>query len=141
MSHQAKIYLVSLTPKELTPYKISHISHSAFKYSVFRLLIHSKTWHIQNWRHSKYWESLKCSLCRTICDLGILTTLVYSSPGRLRAQGIFRNLSNMYDELFSTEHCVTGLFLVFSELKAYLEPCQIFMMESFLHNLVWPQHI
>ena len=68
-----------------------------------------------------------------MCNLGIFTTLVYSSPGRLRAQGILRNLSNMYDGLFSTEPCVT---LVFSELEAYSEPCQIFMMENFIHNLV-----
>ena len=51
-----------------------------------------------------------------MCNLGIFTTLVYSSPGRLTAQGILRNLSNMYDGLFSKEHCVT---LVFSELEAY----------------------
>ena len=68
-----------------------------------------------------------------MCNLGIFTTFVYSSPGRLRAQGILRNLSNMYDGLFSTEHCVT---LVFSELEAYSEPCQIFMMENFIRNLV-----
>ena len=73
-----------------------------------------------------------------MCNLGIFTTLVYSSPGRLRAQGILRNLSNMYDGLFSKESCVT---LVFSELEAYSEPCQIFIMENFIHNLVWPQHI
>ena len=40
---------------------------------------------------------------------------VYSSPIRLRAQGILRNLSNIDDGLFSTEPCVT---LVFSELEA-----------------------
>ena len=108
------------------------------KYSIFKLLIHSKTLHIQNSRHSKYWESLKYSLRRTMCNLGIFTTLAYSSSGRLGAQWIIRNLSNMYDGLFSTEPCVT---LVFSELEAYSEPCQIFMMENFIHNLVWPQHI
>ena len=68
-----------------------------------------------------------------MCNLGIFTTLVYSSPGRLRAQGILRNLSNMYDGLFSTEPCVK---LVFSELEAYSELCQIFMIENFIHNLV-----
>ena len=68
-----------------------------------------------------------------MCNLGIFTTLVYSSPGRLRAQGILRNLSNMYDGLFSTEPCIT---LVFSELDAYSEQSQIFMMENFIHNLV-----
>ena len=68
-----------------------------------------------------------------MCNFGIFPTLVYSSPGRLRAQGILRNLSNMYDGLFYTEPCVT---LVFSELDAYSEPCQIFMMENFIYNLV-----
>ena len=68
-----------------------------------------------------------------MCNLGIFTTLVYSSPGRLRAQGILRNISNMYDGLFSTEPWVT---LVFSDLEAYSEPCQISMMENSIHNLV-----
>ena len=108
------------------------------KYSIFRLLIHSKPSDIWNSRHSKYWESLKYCLRRTICNLGIYTTLVYSSPGTLRAQWIIWNLSNMCDGLFSTELCVT---LVFSELEAYSEPCEIFMMENFIHNLIWPQHI
>ena len=67
-----------------------------------------------------------------MCNLGIFMTLVYSSLGMLRAQGILRNLSNMYDGLFSTELCIT---LVFSELEAYSEPCQISMMESLIHNL------
>ena len=68
-----------------------------------------------------------------MCNLGIFMTLVYSSPGMLRDQGILRNLSNMYDGLFSTELCIT---LVFSELEAYSEPCQISMMENFIHDLV-----
>ena len=68
-----------------------------------------------------------------MCNLGIFMTLIYSSPGMLRDQGILRNLSNMYDGLFSTELCIT---LVFSELEAYSEPCQISMMENFIHNLV-----
>ena len=67
-----------------------------------------------------------------MCNLGIFMTLVYSNSGMLRAQGILRNLSNMYDGLFSTELCIT---LVFSELEAYSEPCQISMMESLIHNL------
>ena len=108
------------------------------KYSIFRLLIHSKPLHIQNSSHSKYWESSKYSLRRIMCNLGIFTTLEDSSSGRLRAQGILRNLSHMYDELFSTEPCVT---LVSSELEAYSEPYQIFAMENFIHNLVWPQNI
>ena len=68
-----------------------------------------------------------------MCNLGIFTTLVYSSPGRLRAQGILRSLSNMCGGLFSTEPYVT---LVFSELEAYSEPCQIFMIKNFIRNLV-----
>ena len=58
---------------------------------------------------------------------------VYSSPGRVRAQRILRNLSNMYHGLFSKEPCVR---LVFPELEAYSEPCQIFMLENFIYNVV-----
>ena len=68
-----------------------------------------------------------------MCKFGIFMTLVYLSPNILRAQGILRNLSNMYDGLFSTGPCVT---LVYSELKAYSEPCKIFMMKNFIHNPV-----
>ena len=39
----------------------------------------------------------------------------------------------MYDGLFSTEPYET---LIYSELEAYSEPCQISMMENFIHNLV-----
>ena len=68
-----------------------------------------------------------------MCHLGIFTTLVYLSPNILRAQGILRNLSNMYDGLFSAEPYVT---VVYSELEAYSELCQVSMMENFIHNLV-----
>ena len=78
------------------------ISFRTLKYSVFRLHIHSKLYHIQNSKHSKYWEFLKHSVHRNMCNLGIFMTLVYSSPGILRAQGILRNLSKMHDGLFST---------------------------------------
>ena len=54
-----------------------------------------------------------------MCNLGIFTTLVYLNPGILRAQGILRNLTNMYDGLFSTEPCVT---LVFSKLRYIQNP-------------------
>ena len=57
---------------------------------------------------------------------------VYSSPITLRAQGILRNLSNMYDGMFSTEPCVT----LFSELEACSQPCQVFMTKNFINNLV-----
>ena len=73
-----------------------------------------------------------------MCNVGIFTTLVYSSPGRLRAQWIIRNLSNMYHGLFFIEPYVT---LVFSELQAYSKPSEIFMMKYFIHNLVWPLHV
>ena len=69
-----------------------------------------------------------------MCNLGIFTAMYIQAL----AQGILRNLSNMYDGLFSTKPFVK---LVFSELQAYSEPCQIFMMENFIYNLVWPQHI
>ena len=68
-----------------------------------------------------------------MCKLGTFTTLVYLSPNKFRAQGILKNLSNMYDGLFSTEPCVS---LVYSKLKAYSEPFQISMVEKFIHNLV-----
>ena len=51
----------------------------------------------------------------------------------MTAQGILRSLSNMYHGLFSTGPCVA---LVDSELEVYLEPCQISMMENFIHNHV-----
>ena len=69
----------------------------------------------QDSRRPKYRESLKYNLHRTMCNLGIFTTLVYSSPSILRTQEKLRTQSNMYDEPFSTEPCVT---LAYSELKA-----------------------
>ena len=79
-------------------------------------------------------RTLKYSVFRLqfIQSLAIFSTLLYSSPSMLRAQGILRSLTKMYDGLFSTEPCVT---LVYSELEAYSEPCQISMLESFIHNL------
>ena len=68
-----------------------------------------------------------------MCNLGVFTTLVYSSPSTLRAQGTLRNLSNIYDGLFSAEPCAT---LVYSELEANSKPFQISIMENFIHNLV-----
>ena len=47
----------------------------------------------------------------------------------------------MYDGLFSTEPCVT---LLFSELEAYSEPSQLFMMENFIlepWHIQNPRHI
>ena len=62
-------------------------------------------------------------------------TLVYSSPGRLRAQGILRNLSNMIGFCF-LENPVA---LVFSELEAYSEPCQIFIWKILFTALSDPR--
>ena len=45
----------------------------------------------------------------------------------------------MYDRLFFTEHCIT---LVFSELEAYSEPCQIFMIYEFYSQpCVTPEYL
>ena len=65
-------------------------------------------------------------------NLDIFTTLAYLSPNILRAQGKLRNLSNIYDGLFSTEPCVT---LVCPELKVYSGLCQISIMEIFIHDI------
>ena len=56
----------------------------------------------------------------------MFATLLYSSPSKLTARGILRNLSSMYDGLLFTGPCVT---LVYSELEAYSEPCQISMID------------
>ena len=79
-------------------------------------------WACSELKTFKILKSLKYSLRRTMCN-----------PGILRAQGIFRNLPNMYDGLFFTEPCVT---LVYWELQAFSEPCQISMMVNFIHSLV-----
>ena len=59
------------------------------KYKMYRLLMHSKLKHIQNSSHSRYFESLWYSLHRTLCNLDILKTYVYSSPSTLRTRGIW----------------------------------------------------
>ena len=69
-------------------------------YKIFGLLKNSKLQHIQNLRHSKYHESLKYSLHRTMYNIGIFTTPVSSSPSILRTREIRRTLS-----------CVIGRFL------------------------------
>ena len=105
--------------------------------SIFRTLntAYLDSWYIQNLsifitQGIQYCESLKYSLHRTI---DIFTTLVYLSPNILKAYGILRNLPNMYGGLFSTKPWVT---LVYLELRAYPEPCQICMKENFIHNLM-----
>ena len=101
------------------------------KYNIYRLLMHSKLKHIQNSRHSRYCESLKYSLHRTLCNLDIFTTYVYSSPsilrtrgiwwavfyrtlcntGIFRTRGIFQTLSNIYYGEFYSESRVTLAYL------------------------------
>ena len=70
-------------------------------------------------------------------NLDIFTTLAYLSPNILRAQGKLRNLSNMYDGLFSGIFKTQGIFWTLSIIydgkfysqpcvtQAYLEPCHI----------------
>ena len=101
------------------------------KYNIYRLLMHSKLKHIQNSRHSRYCESLKYSLHRTLCNLDIFTTYVYSSPSILRTRGIWwavfyrtlcntcifrtrgilQTLSNIYYGEFYSESCATLAYL------------------------------
>ena len=116
------------------------------KYNIYKLLIHSKLEHIQNWRHSRYCKSLKYSLHKTLCNLVIFTTLVYSSPSILRTRGIwwvvfyrtlcntgifgtrgiFRTLSNICYREFYSESCIT---------LAYLKPWYI-QNQRHIHSTV-----
>ena len=116
------------------------------KYNICRFLMHSKLKHIQNSRHSRYCESLKYSLHRTLCDLDIFTTYVYSSPstwrtqgiwcvvlyrtlcdtGIFRTRGIFQTLSNIYyGELYSESYVTL----------AYLKPWHI-QNQRHIHSTV-----
>ena len=101
------------------------------KYNIYRLLMHSKLEHIQNSRHSRYCESLKYNLHRTLCNLDTFTTLVYTSPSILRTwwiwwavfyrtlcnavifrtREIFQTLPNIYYGEFYSESCVTFAYL------------------------------
>ena len=107
------------------------------KYSIYRPLMHSKLKHIQNSRHSRYCESLKYSLHRTLCNLHIFTSYVYSSPSTLRTrgiwwgvfyrtlcdtgifrtQGIFQTLPNIYYGVFYSESCVTLAYLKLGHIQ------------------------
>ena len=102
--------------------------------------------HIQNSRLSRYCESLKYSLHRTVFNLGIFTTYIYSSPSTLRTrviwwavfyrtlcdtgifrtQGIFKTLSNIYYGEFYSDLCVT---------LAHLKHWHI-QNQSHIHNTV-----
>ena len=113
------------------------------KYNIYRLLMHSKLKHIYNSRHSRYCEYLKYSLHRTLCNLAIFTTYVYTSPrtrgiwwtvfyrtlcdtGIFRTRCIFQTLPNIYYREFYSESCVT---------LEYLKPCHI-QNQSHIHNTV-----
>ena len=87
--------------------------------------MHSRLTHIQNSRHSRYCESLKYSLHRTLCNLDIFTTYAYSS--------LAYGEPEEYDGLFCMEPCVK---LAYSELEVYSKPCQISVMENFIQNHV-----
>ena len=92
----------------------------------FEAMIYSEPCLIQNSRHSKYRESLKYSLHRTMCNLVIFTTLVYSCPSVFIIWGILKALSNMYDGPFCTEPCIT---------LAYTELCQISIKENLFRTM------
>ena len=101
------------------------------KNNIYRLLKHSKLKQIQNSRHSRYCESLKYSLQRTLCNHDIFTTYLQSSPSTLRTrgiwcavfyrtlydtgifrtQGISQTLSNIHYGEFYSEPCVTLAYL------------------------------
>ena len=103
--------------------------------SIFRTLtyletvVYSEPCPIQNSRHLKYRKSLKYNLHRTLCNLVIFTTFVYSCPSILITRGIFKALSNMHDGLFCTEPCMT---------LAYSEPCQISITDNLFRTMSNP---
>ena len=45
-----------------------------------------------------------------MCNLGIFTTLVYSSPNILKTQGMLKTLSNVWWGVFYRTLCNTGIF-------------------------------
>ena len=79
-------------------------------------------------------ESLRYSSRRTLRNLGIFTTLVYSSPSIVRIRGILKTLSTYRMFHFLQKPCVT---LTYSELIAYTEHCQISITENFIQNHVY----
>ena len=89
------------------------------KYKMYRLLMHSKLKHIQNSRHSRYFESYVYSSPSILRTRGIWWAVFYRTlcdTGIFRTQGIFQTLSNIYYGEFYSESCVT---------LAYLKPWHI----------------
>ena len=127
-------------------YTVKYFTQNLSKYDIYRLLTQSKLKHIQNSTYSRYCKSLKYSLRRTLSNLDIFTTYVYSSPSTLttrwiwwvvfyrtlcdtgifRTRGILQTLSNIYYGEFYSESCVT---------LAYLKPWHIQNQRHILSNI------
>ena len=127
-------------------YTMKYFIQNPMHYITYRLMMHSKLKHIQNSRHWKYCESLKCRLHRTLCNVDIFTTYVYLSPsiletrgiwwavfyrtlgktGIFKTRGIFQALSNIYYGEFYSESCV---------ILAHLKPWHI-QNQRHIHNTV-----
>ena len=67
-----------------------------------------------------------------LCEISMIKTFIHNLRGQSRIQGIFRILPNIYHEIFYSKPCEpwhiekTSIFrtLVYSEIKAYSEPCR-----------------
>ena len=75
----------------------------------------------------RYREALEYSFNRTLCNLDIFITYIYSSPSILRTRGIW--WTAFYETL-----CNTGI----SELEAYSELTHISIMKKLIKNHVKP---
>ena len=96
-------------------YSDSNIYDEVF-FSKLLSIAYLNSWYIQNLsiirtRDNRYWESLKCSLHRTMCNLRIFTTLVYLS-------------TNIWEPKEFSETCHTCI------------TCQISIMENVIHKFV-----
>ena len=101
-------------------------------YSIYTDFWYVQTYlNIQNLRHPKYRETLKYSLHRALCNLGIFAT--HSSPSILKTRETLRIQSNKYDEPFSTEPCVT---LAYSELETWVHS-ELETIQNPVKNLWW----
>ena len=78
--------------------------------------MHSKLKYVQKSRYSRKRESLKYSLHRTLFNLDIFTSYVYS--------------------VCNLQPIATCVTLAYSELEAYSKPSQISIMENFIKNHV-----